>query len=130
MLYLVTNNDLVKEKYENGDNNIKVVMVESANCILVLNKARDLMHTGLRLETHPMAGSVKPNQNPYKTIIVSNSNNTEEEKLEQLLIIENAIVKSRELIEKRPIPDWDDKLLNDFKFVDLSLIESGLNSAI
>ena len=77
-----------------------------------------------------MAGSVKPNQNPYKTIIVSNSNNTEEEKLEQLLIIENAIVKSRELIEKRPIPDWDDKLLNDFKFVDLSLIESGLNSVI
>lgn len=34
-------------------------------------EARDLVYAGHILYTHPLAGSVKPNETPYKSLIVS-----------------------------------------------------------
>lgn len=130
MYYLVTNNPLVEEKYGNYSNNLEVVSVETKDCRQVLTTARDMIHQGKRLETHPMAGSVKPNQNPYKTIMLSNNQNTEEESKDQLLIIENSIIKATELLNNRKLPEWEEKILKDFQFVDLSLIESGIMHVI
>ncbi len=130
MYCIVTNNPLVQERYQDVSKDVRVLFVEAENCLKVLESARNEMHKGMRLETHPMAGSVKPNQNPYKSVVVSNGKNTEEEAKDQLLVIENAIINSRDFLQKRPLPNWDAKLLEDFKFVDLSLIESGINNVI
>lgn len=37
----------------------------------ILVEARDLVYAGHVLYTHPLAGSVKPNETPYKSLIVS-----------------------------------------------------------
>lgn len=37
----------------------------------ILVEARDLVYAGHILYTHPLAGSVKPNETPYKSLIVS-----------------------------------------------------------
>ena len=37
----------------------------------MLLEARDLVYAGHILYTHPLAGSVKPNETPYKSLIVS-----------------------------------------------------------
>ena len=37
----------------------------------ILMEARDLVYAGHILYTHPLAGSVKPNETPYKSLIVS-----------------------------------------------------------
>ena len=37
----------------------------------ILVKARDLVYLGHTLYTHPLSGSVKPNETPYKSVVVS-----------------------------------------------------------
>lgn len=123
---LVTNNPLVKSEYENKDKLLEIHYVEAENCMKVLETARNLMHGGKRLETHPMAGSVKPNQNPYKSVLLSDGKNEESERNEQIIIMENAIGTCRGFLEKKPIPNWEERFINDFQFVDKCLIESAL----
>lgn len=126
MYTVVTNNPYVKREYEGKDANLKIEFVESENCLKVLETVRNHMHQGMRLETHPMAGSVKPNQNPYKSIIISDDKNDYEEENQRLIVIENAIMVCREFLEKKALPKWDEKLLEDFQYVDNSLITSGI----
>lgn len=127
---LVTNNPLVKSEYEGKSTILVIEFVESDNCMKVLETARNLLHVGKRLETHPMAGSVKPNQNPYKSVLLSDGKNDSDEQNEQILIIENAIMTCRGFLEKKKLPNWEDRYLEDFKFVDKSLIESALQQII
>ncbi|HAZ36265.1 MAG TPA: GrdX protein, partial [Clostridiaceae bacterium] len=60
-LIIITNNPLSKEffndKYE--------VQFINGSLMDVLIKVRDLIHKGYVLLTHPLMGSVKPNQTPY-----------------------------------------------------------------
>ena len=37
----------------------------------ILVKVRDMVYAGHTLYTHPLAGSVKPNETPYKSVVVS-----------------------------------------------------------
>ena len=63
---IVTNNPLVRDClcdwYEIDYHEV------SFREILVM--VRDLVHLGHQLYTHPIAGSVKPNETPYKSIVV------------------------------------------------------------
>lgn len=55
----------------------------------VLLAVRDRIHKGHRLLTHPLSGSVKPGQTPYKSILISKD--TAELHIESLKIIEDSI---------------------------------------
>lgn len=37
----------------------------------ILCKVRDMIYEGHKLLTHPLSGSVKPNETPYKSILVA-----------------------------------------------------------
>ena len=127
MYILVTNNPLVQKEYEGVSKNLTIEFVECPNCLKVLEAARNHLHQGKRLETHPMAGSVKPNQNPYKSVIVSDDKSDEEEKNQQILVMENAIMTCKGFLDKKALPNWEERLLKDFQFVDQSLIQSGVD---
>ena len=62
---LVTNNDRVYEKYKDT---VKVLCMQSYEEVLV--KVRDLVYDRHVLLTHPQASSLKPNQTPYRSVIV------------------------------------------------------------
>lgn len=126
MYTIITNNCLVRDKYSSGLSNLKVEYLENGTCLEVLVKVRDFLHKGRRLETHPMSGSVKPNQNPYKTVIISDDKTDAEELKEFVTVIENGIITFQNFLRDRPLPDWSDALREDFKIVDLSLIESAV----
>ena len=89
MYTLITNNELVKERYGAYGKVLNVEYLEDAGCLDVLIKARDAIHGGSRLETHPMAGSIKPNQNPYKTVMISDGKVDPEEFQEFITVMEN-----------------------------------------
>lgn len=62
---VVTNNPLVAEKWPN-----EAQLVDGdPGCVFAA--VRDLVHRGHRLLTHPLAGSVKPNESPYRSVIVT-----------------------------------------------------------
>ena len=127
MYTIVTNNPLVRDAYLRASKNLETDFLDAGGCMEVLERVRDRIHKGARLETHPMAGSVKPNQNPYKTVLVSDGSVDAEEFEEFVLIIENAILTARKFLNGKPLPDWPQNLLEDFMAVDLSLIRSALD---
>lgn len=123
MYRIVTNNQLCLDKY---GNQISVEFLDNESYMDVLFKVRDYLHKGWKLETHPMTGSLKPNQTPFKSIMISNHPLDQEEFYSQEITIENGIAACRKFQSIRKTPDWPRHLLEDFQIVDLSLIEGAI----
>ena len=121
-MILVTNNPDVAKAYPDRD-----VRVSDGGYKDVLLAARDLVHKGSRLLTHPLMGSLKPNETPYRTIALSEPEGDLD--VDSLLLIENAIA-SYEKFARVTRPDrgenTPESMLADFRLIDLSLIESAL----
>ena len=120
-MLLVTNNEKVRAVYEN----LCLLQFVDGGHVEVLKTVRDLVHKGHRLLTHPLAGSVKPNETPYKSVMISQKRGTMD--LESLSIIEEAIVTCRKFpVKYDGLPQ---RVLEDFQLVDLTLIDSAIPSA-
>lgn len=127
MYRIITNNRLCVEKY--GEQ-ISMEYLETGTFMDVLHKTRDYLHKGWRLETHPLTGSIKPNQTPYKSIMVSDHKVEPDEAYTQILTIENSISSCEKFLAIRQTPDWPEHIRADFRLVDLSLIEGAINKIL
>ncbi len=118
---IVTNNPLVLERH-GGTRNIiyKEVSYEG-----VLREVRDRIHEGHSMLTHPLSGSVKPNETPYKSIMISEERRGIDE--ESVLLIENAIHACKKFEFKSD--RYRQEVYEDFQLIDCTLIESGMASA-
>ncbi|WP_270839208.1 GrdX family protein [Peptacetobacter hiranonis] len=114
---IVTNNDRVADKYKDM---MKVEMVDSYEEVLI--KARDMVYDRHRLLTHPQAGSLKPNQTPYRSIIVYPSDNSSN--MDDVMMIEKAIETFNKFREIKETPKYEEKIANDYKTIDLSMIDN------
>jgi len=111
---LVTNNPMVKTLLK------EAYRVEFLDTDLtgILTNVRDKVHKGHRLLTHPLMGSVKPNESPYKTVLVTSK--PEAIDTQSVTIIEECIQNVLKFTPKN-IPG---RYLDDLQMVDLSLIRS------
>ena len=115
---LVTNNDRAAEKW--GESVDQVFMMDSYEA--VLKKARDLIHRGHKLLTHPQASSLKPNQTPYRTILLYGEAGSVDG--EDVCLIEKAIETYGKWNAIKKVPEYDGKIAYDYKTIDLSMIEN------
>lgn len=115
---LITNNDRAAEKWEKDVK--EVVMTGSYE--EVLEKTRDLIHTGHKLLTHPQASSLKPNQTPYRTILVYGEAGTCS--AEDVALIEKAMETFEKWNAIKKLPEYDEKIAYDYKTIDMSMIEN------
>jgi len=115
---LVTNNTFTKEKFEK-EYDLRYIDGKMKDVLLYV---RDLIHQGHTLLTHPLSGSVKPNENPFKSILISSTKG--ELNNESLRIIENALVT----VDKFPVKYSyiPPNIIDDFKTIDCSLISGAL----
>ncbi len=90
----------------------------------VLCKVRDMIYAGHRLLTHPLSGSVKPNETPYKSIMVGKAIGKMDPRDES--IIENSIVTADKFGVK--YPNMPQSVREDFQLIDFTLIRSALSS--
>ena len=123
MYLIVTNNQLCLGKY---GAQIQMEYLEDGSYLDVLRKVRDYLHLGWKLETHPMTGSLKPNQTPYKSIMISNEPLDQEDFFTQEMTISNAISACTKFQSIKKTPDWPEYIREDFRIVDLSLIEGAI----
>ena len=86
---IITNNPLVPKKLDDSH----IVTYRDISYEDVLKEVRDRIHEGHRLLSHPLSGSVKPNETPYKSVMISTGKGEIDE--ESLAIIENAIQACR-----------------------------------
>lgn len=114
---VVTNNNRVADKYKDT---MKVELLDSYKEVLI--KARDFIYDRHRLLTHPQAGSLKPNQTPFRSIIVYPSDNINN--LDDVMMIEKAIEVFDKFKEIKETPKYEDKIAEDYKTIDLSMIDN------
>ena len=88
----------------------------------VLIAARDYVYEGYALFTHPLAGSVKPNETPYKTVVLSKDKGKLD--LESVKIIGSSI-QTCEKFSKNP-KEHPAEVLEDFQQIDYSLIKNAI----
>lgn len=120
---LITNNPLVNRKYEKK---LEMVYLQNEDLLAVLYLTRDKIHKGHKLLTHPLSGSVKPNQTPYKSIVITIDKAQLD--MESLKIIEDSIVLASKQLRDKKVPVWPKEVLEDFQLIDLDLIASGIES--
>lgn len=113
---LITNNDRILDRYNDS---VKILYLKGSYMDVLL-KVRDKIHLGYKLLTHPMAGSLKPNQTPYRSVLLEKSGSLD---YDSIRIIENSIESAKKFLNIKKVPNWPKKILEDFKTIDLSLIE-------
>ena len=115
---LVTNNDRVYEKYKDITN---VILVASYEAVLI--KVRDLVYDRHVLLTHPQASSLKPNQTPYRSVAVYPKG--DEDNTKDIMLIEKCIETYRQWQDIAPTPpNYEERVANDFKTIDLSVVDN------
>ncbi|MEG1972852.1 MAG: GrdX family protein [Oscillospiraceae bacterium] len=125
--FIVTNNEKVFEKYKVY---MDVEYLKDEGYLSVLTKARDLVHSGAHLLTHPLSGSLKPNQTPYKSILMTMDEGKAValEPYKEVMLIENSMEAYFKFTKGRETPHWTEKIKNDFMTIDLSLITSAVKN--
>lgn len=118
---IITNNEKVKKEFE-SKYDIKYFDISYGE---ILDKAHFMIAEGYKLLSHPLSGSVKPNETPFKSIILSKEK--KEIDMESLALIEKAI----ETYKKFPKINvkYKDNVIEDFRCVDYTLIRSAISSA-
>ena len=110
---IITNNPLVAEKYEN-------VLWTDGSVEKTLIIVRDFIHQGYELVSHPLAASLRMLFSPYRSIIIGKKK--EKLNFEHAQIIEDSIIKYKKHLRKT-----DEKTRDDYKKIDLLLLEAALN---
>lgn len=121
---IFTNNSWVNERYGDKYN------VNYFDCSFdeIFEMVRDKIHQGHTLLSHPLSGSVKPNETPFKSVMIS----AEPKKfdVQSLEIIEDAIVTAKKFEQqKRRQAILNDRVKEDFRMIDFYLITSAIESA-
>ena len=116
---IITNNPDVKEKFKDV---FSVEFLDEKTYMDVLYCARDLIHKCHELLTHPLSGSVKPNETPYKSIIVSSKTGYLDKT--GLTILEESIQTVIKFTKNKKTPNWTERVLDDFRVIDLSIMEN------
>lgn len=117
-MIIVTNNPIVKSQIQD-----KEIVHKDITYIEVLKECRDLVHKGYEILSHPLYGSVKPNETPYRSIIMKKGNNLDTNSLH---LIEEAIVTSSKFQNNKKTPNWPNKVIEDFRVIDLDILQNTL----
>lgn len=117
----ITNNPLSKENLEEKYD----VEFICNDTMAVLKRVRDYIHKGHKLLTHPLMSSIKPNETPYRTILIS-KNNYSNIDYDSLTIIEEAIITTEKFL-KIGKAVWGEQVLEDFRVIDYDMIYHVIN---
>lgn len=118
---IITNNPLVEKKL-NEEYEIAFFDISYEE---ILKKVRDRVYEGYVLLSHPLSGSIKPNETPYKSVMISKQRGTLD--MQSMEIIENALMAVKKFAPNTR--QYKPEVYEDFQLVDYTLIESAIPSA-
>jgi len=122
MIKIITNNPAVAEGYPG------LTQYQDGDVYGVFVAVRDVVHLGGRLISHPLSGSIKPNESPYKSVAVllemrkGLKQSPIQTDTKSLQVIEDAIAVLRRMPKKSR--EYTPAMLEDFRVIDLDLIEN------
>ena len=116
--FIITNNPLVESSYPSEN------IIVAQSYIDVLTTTRNHIHAGAKLLSHPQAGSIKPYETPYRSVMVSKDQPGLD--FSSLQYIESAIERFKTLSKSMGMREYNEKVLADFQVVDAGLIKSAV----
>ena len=117
---IITNNPLVRDVL--GEY-YKIEYYEGVSYRDILVKVRDMVYSGYELLTHPMAGSVKPNETMYKSIVVGTD--LKGTNIDHCNLMMNAIITCDKF---KPLGvQYSDYHIRDFQLIDYTLLCGALD---
>ena len=120
--FVLTNNPLVRERFAPD---VEVAFV-SGGIGDVFEGAARYVADGHRLLTHPLSGSVKPGETPYKSMLLSTKAARDMDAASARLV-SHAITTCEKFVDRSG--SYSEQILHDMQLVDLSLIEGARESA-
>ncbi len=118
---ILTNNPLVPSCMDGrGLYTIRFQPERSFREILV--EARDMVYAGHILYTHPLAGSVKPNETPYKSLIVSMAVHGFDPQHGEMIANAIAVFDKFKPLQRSLSPS----VLEDFQLIDYTLLAGAI----
>jgi hypothetical protein len=120
-MIVVTNNPLTRKELE-GSYRIEYI---EGNVIEVFKRVRDYIHLNHILLTHPLVSSIKPNEIPYRTVIISRDGDNNID-VESLSLIENSLNVTEKFLKDFGFPNWSEKILEDFQLIDFDIINNAV----
>ena len=120
MLVIITNNPLIKETYGSS----YTVDYEDISYEDILIKIRNAVHRGASILMHPLYGSVKPKETPYRSVLMEMHEGPVD--MDSLLRIEQAVASAGKFQNKSA--GYDEATLGDCRIIDLSLMQGAIGS--
>ena len=100
-ILIITNNSLVNEKY---NEKLETMYLDEYTYLDILEFVRNRIHEGHRLLTHPLSGSIKPNETPFKSIVIGKKKGNLD--FDGLSILEESIASAQKFIKGKAMPIW------------------------
>lgn len=122
---IITNNPKTEAEFREKE---QMEFLPQADQREILRRARDLIHLGARLITHPMAGQIKPHETPYRSVFLEVGRGPLDEN--SLNIIEDSIAETNKFLEGSCKKKYDEELLPGLQFMDLQLLSNGVEEYI
>jgi len=117
---IITNNPDVRDAYET------LTQYSACDVRTVFITVRDRVHAGARVLSHPLSGSIKPWESPYKSVVISAARGALD--FASLQLVEAALEKldahAPAPSQKKPPPSAS--ILADFRIIDLDLMHSAM----
>lgn len=123
---ILTNNPMVLEEFQETHD----VLYFDVSAKTILGKAGEGIAEGETLLNHPLYGSVKPNETPYRTLLLKGKGDPAFSAVnsdESAALIVKALRAYEKFTDKKETTD--PKLLQDYQVVDLSLAASAVFAA-
>ena len=120
--FVLTNNPMVREKVAPG----KKVVFERGDMRHLFEEAQGYVARGHRLLTHPLSGSVKPGETPYKSMLMA-ADAAPGVDANSCRLLANALDACGKFADKTHL--YNEKTLHDLQIVDYSLLEGAITSA-
>lgn len=118
-MLIVTNNPMIT-----SDLTKVPIRFKEIEYVQVLSLVRELIvDEKMILVTHPLSGSIKPNETKYKSIILEESKQRMID-LASLEMIESAQAVYEKFNEINQRPNWSEKILKDFAWIDFYIMQS------
>ncbi|WP_287035395.1 GrdX family protein [Enterococcus sp.] len=122
-MIIITNNPMVKEKINQA---CLLSFIDGSYGEVLVEVKQQIIEKHVVLLSHPLSGSIKPNETYYKTIFVTETTSQYID-TESLEYIESAIAVYEKFIKNKQRPNWSLAVLKDFAFVDFYIAQSTLD---
>ena len=87
--------------------------------LTILKVARDYIHKNFEILTHPMYGSIKPNETLYRSIVLKEEKDLS---VNSVALISEAIEVFLKFNKNKDTPEWTESVKEDFRVIDYDLI--------